>query len=174
MAVFPAAGGRTARVSVRSAARMASRWPSPSTAPSPSTRSVAVSTASARSAGAGPHGPSTAGRESSVTASGWARSTRPKRPVHTAERHGCDRPGAGYARVVTVQRVDPHGPGIGRRRRGRGFSYPALASGEPLRDPEALDRIEALVVPPAWQDVWICPLPDGHIQAGGTDAAGRA
>jgi DNA topoisomerase-1 len=75
--------------------------------------------------------------------------------------------------VVTVQRVDPHGPGIGRRRRGRGFSYHDLTSSEPLRDPEALDRIEALVIPPAWRDVWICPLPDGHIQAVGTDAAGR-
>ncbi len=74
---------------------------------------------------------------------------------------------------MTLQKVDPHGPGIGRRRRGRGFSYHDLTTGEAVRDPETLDRIEALVIPPAWRDVWICPDADGHIQAVGTDAAGR-
>jgi DNA topoisomerase IB len=74
---------------------------------------------------------------------------------------------------VTLQKVDPHGPGIGRRRRGRGFSYHDLTTGEAVKDPETLDRIEALVIPPAWRDVWICPVPDGHILAVGTDAAGR-
>jgi DNA topoisomerase IB len=63
-------------------------------------------------------------------------------------------------------------PGIRRRRCGRGFRYFA-ADGTPLRDPGALARIKALVIPPAWEDVWICPVPDGHIQAVGTDAAGR-
>lgn len=42
-----------------------------------------------------------------------------------------------------------------------------------MTDPEALDRIRALAIPPAWREVWICPLPRGHIQAVGTDAAGR-
>ncbi|HEY2192651.1 MAG TPA: DNA topoisomerase IB [Actinomycetospora sp.] len=74
---------------------------------------------------------------------------------------------------MTLQKVDPHGPGIGRRRRGRGFSYHDLTTGQAVQDPEVLDRIEALVVPPAWRDVWICPQADGHIQAVGTDAAGR-
>ena len=45
--------------------------------------------------------------------------------------------------------------------------------GSPLRDPAQLARIKALVIPPAWEDVWICPQPNGHIQALGTDAAGR-
>jgi DNA topoisomerase-1 len=45
--------------------------------------------------------------------------------------------------------------------------------GTPLKDPEVLARIEALVIPPAWRDVWIDPHPNGHIQAVGTDAAGR-
>jgi DNA topoisomerase IB len=59
-----------------------------------------------------------------------------------------------------------------RVRRGRGFAYVGL-DGQPLRDPEALARIRALVIPPAWRDVWICPLPNGHLQAVGTDSAGR-
>lgn len=42
-----------------------------------------------------------------------------------------------------------------------------------MRDAETLERIEALVIPPAWKNVWICPYPNGHIQAVGTDAAGR-
>jgi DNA topoisomerase IB len=62
--------------------------------------------------------------------------------------------------------------GITRRRRGKGFSY-AYANGRPVKDPKTLARIRALAVPPAWTDVWICPWPNGHIQAVGTDAAGR-
>jgi DNA topoisomerase-1 len=62
--------------------------------------------------------------------------------------------------------------GITRRRRGKGFSY-AYANGRPVKDRKTLDRIRALAVPPAWTDVWICPWPNGHIQALGTDAAGR-
>ncbi len=64
------------------------------------------------------------------------------------------------------------GPGIRRRRRGRGFSYED-ASGEAIADEETLERIRALVIPPAWKDVWICPDPFGHIQASGYDEAGR-
>ncbi|QTE02613.1 DNA topoisomerase IB [Streptomyces cyanogenus] len=64
------------------------------------------------------------------------------------------------------------GPGYTRIRCGRGFRY-ADATGEPLTDPEQLARIRALTVPPAWRDVWICPWPNGHLQAVGTDDAGR-
>jgi DNA topoisomerase IB len=63
-------------------------------------------------------------------------------------------------------------PGIRRRRCGRGFRYFA-PDGAPLADAKALTRIKALVIPPAWEDVWICPHSDGHIQAIGTDSAGR-
>ncbi|MBB4684181.1 DNA topoisomerase IB [Amycolatopsis jiangsuensis] len=63
-------------------------------------------------------------------------------------------------------------PGISRRRRGRGFSYGA-PSGARLTDPETLARIKRLVIPPAWRDVWISPDPHGHVQAVGTDDAGR-
>ncbi|HVF53448.1 MAG TPA: DNA topoisomerase IB [Actinomycetota bacterium] len=73
---------------------------------------------------------------------------------------------------MRIRRVDCSGPGIMRRRRGRGFEY-VYGSGEKVRDPETLARIRALVVPPAWEDVWICPWPNGHIQAIGVDAAGR-
>ncbi|EWM10717.1 DNA topoisomerase IB [Kutzneria sp. 744] len=61
---------------------------------------------------------------------------------------------------------------ITRRRRGRGFGYQHY-DGSPVTDAETLDRIRALAVPPAWRDVWICPWPNGHIQATGTDDAGR-
>ncbi len=71
-----------------------------------------------------------------------------------------------------LRRADCSGPGIVRRRRGRGFSYDD-AQGRRVDDPEVLARIDALVLPPAWADVWICPYPNGHIQAIGTDAAGR-
>jgi DNA topoisomerase I len=59
-----------------------------------------------------------------------------------------------------------------RRRRGRGFSY-TCPDGQALTDQETLDRIRSLAIPPAWSEVWICPWPNGHIQAIGTDAAGR-
>ena len=72
----------------------------------------------------------------------------------------------------TLRRSDPNGTGIRRRRRGRGFSY-LRADGAPVTDPRVLARIKALVIPPAWQDVWICTDPRGHIQAIGTDVAGR-
>ncbi|GGU39734.1 DNA topoisomerase IB [Streptomyces lavendofoliae] len=66
----------------------------------------------------------------------------------------------------------PTDPGHRRLRHGRGFRY-LDPSGQPLRDPAELTRIKALVIPPAWQDVWICAKPNGHLQAVGTDAAGR-
>jgi DNA topoisomerase IB len=71
-----------------------------------------------------------------------------------------------------LPRSDLDEPGLSRRRSGRGFSYLSPA-GARVTDAETLRRIKALVIPPAWTDVWICPDPDGHIQAVGTDAAGR-
>ncbi|MEU0494660.1 DNA topoisomerase IB [Mycobacterium sp. NPDC006124] len=64
------------------------------------------------------------------------------------------------------------GPGLTRVRRGKGFSY-LDAEGDSLTDGRHLARIEELVIPPAWKKVWISPYPNGHIQAVGTDAAGR-
>ena len=71
-----------------------------------------------------------------------------------------------------LARSEITGPGIRRRRSGRGFRYLG-PDGTRLTDAEALARIKALVIPPAWEDVWICPDPHGHIQAVGTDVAGR-
>jgi DNA topoisomerase-1 len=63
-------------------------------------------------------------------------------------------------------------PGFTRRRRGRGFSYHDR-DGAIIRDPEVIARIRSIVIPPAWTDVWICPWPNGHLQATGRDARGR-
>ena len=62
-------------------------------------------------------------------------------------------------------------PGIARRRHGRGFSY-RHPDGSPL-DAAELARVRSLGVPPAYRDVWICPLANGHLQATGRDARGR-
>ncbi|MFB7908347.1 DNA topoisomerase IB [Kitasatospora sp. NPDC056076] len=72
---------------------------------------------------------------------------------------------------MRLRTSDPHKPGYRRRRHGRGFSY-LTPDGAPVTEDER-DRIKALAVPPAWTDVWICPYPNGHLQAVGTDAAGR-
>jgi DNA topoisomerase I len=72
---------------------------------------------------------------------------------------------------VRLRRSDVHGPGWTRRRVGRGFAY-YDSDGVLIRD-ERLDRLRSLAIPPAWKDVWICPWPNGHIQATGVDAAGR-
>src|SRR5687768_3968903 len=74
--------------------------------------------------------------------------------------------------AVRLRRSDCSGPGLTRRRRGRGFEY-LDESGNRITDPEVLERIAELAIPPAWKDVWICPYPGGHIQATGIDAAGR-
>ncbi|MDH2349527.1 DNA topoisomerase IB [Bradyrhizobium sp. SSUT112] len=63
-------------------------------------------------------------------------------------------------------------PGIRRKKAGTGFSY-VRPDGSRLIEPDALKRIRALAIPPAWTDVWICPLPIGHIQATGRDAKRR-
>jgi DNA topoisomerase IB len=78
---------------------------------------------------------------------------------------------AGSGGTGSLRRSDLGAEGIRRRRCGRGFRY--LGAGGPVTDPRGLARIKALVIPPAWEDVWICPDPRGHIQAVGTDAAGR-
>jgi len=71
-----------------------------------------------------------------------------------------------------LRRSDCSTPGLRRRRRGRGVEY-LDADGARVDDPETLARLNALAIPPAWTDVWICPDPGGHLQATGVDAAGR-
>ncbi len=72
---------------------------------------------------------------------------------------------------MRLRRSDPRRPGITRRRSGRGFAY-VLPNGEPVGELDR-ERCRALVIPPAWTQVWICTYPNGHIQAIGTDDAGR-
>jgi DNA topoisomerase-1 len=76
------------------------------------------------------------------------------------------------ARLAGLRYVTDDRPGIRRRRQGSGFSY-LDPEGRPLRDRQERRRIESLAVPPAWTDVWICPLANGHLQATGRDARGR-
>ena len=76
------------------------------------------------------------------------------------------------ARASGLRYVRVDGPGIRRRRSGRGFRYESPA-GRRLTGAATLARIRAIAIPPAWTDVWICPTPDGHIQAIGVDGAGR-
>jgi DNA topoisomerase IB len=75
-------------------------------------------------------------------------------------------------RRVRLRRSKPSGPGLTRRRSGRGFRY-LDRDGAAITDAETVRRIKELVIPPAWENVWISPDPRGHIQATGVDAAGR-
>src|SRR3712207_4753052 len=75
--------------------------------------------------------------------------------------------------MVRLRRSDCGGPGIIRKGRARGFEYFDERSGDKITDKETLQRIRELVIPPAWRNVWICPYPNGHLQAVGVDAAGR-
>lgn len=76
------------------------------------------------------------------------------------------------AESVGLVYVSDDKPGIGRKRAGTGFSY-AGRDGRRITDEAVLKRIRKLAVPPAYTDVWICPKPNGHIQATGRDAKGR-
>jgi DNA topoisomerase I len=76
------------------------------------------------------------------------------------------------ARAAGLRYTTDAVPGITRRRSGSGFTY-FTASGRVLKDPAELHRIRSLVIPPAWEDVWICSDSRGHLQATGRDARGR-
>ena len=94
----------------------------------------------------------------------------------------CDNPGAPItladadpptvAKSAGLRYVSDTVPGIARRTEAKGFRY-VDASGEPIEDEAILTRVRALVIPPAWTDVWICKHDNGHLQATGRDARGR-
>ncbi len=90
----------------------------------------------------------------------------PKRDVREAGKTGW------RDEIARLRRSNCAAAGIARRRRGRGFEY-LDPDGEHVDDPELLERIAELAVPPAWRDVWVCMDPLGHLQATGIDAAGR-
>lgn len=76
------------------------------------------------------------------------------------------------ARLAGLRWVSDDSPGLTRRRAGTGFSY-RDADGNTVRDRATLDRVRMLAIPPAYRDVWICALDNGHLQATGRDARGR-
>ncbi len=76
------------------------------------------------------------------------------------------------AHAAGLRYVTGTGPGIIRKKRASGFLY-FDSAGKQVRDEATLDRIRSLVIPPAWENVWICPSPNGHLQAIGRDARGR-
>jgi DNA topoisomerase I len=76
------------------------------------------------------------------------------------------------AKAAGLRYVSDAQPGIHRKRQGKGFRY-VDAEGKPVREKETLARIKSLVIPPAWQNVWICSNPKGHLQVTGRDARGR-
>src|SRR5216683_7835449 len=76
------------------------------------------------------------------------------------------------AAVAGLVRSDPHGPGVTRARIPGGFRYLG-PSGAEVTDEKTVERIRALRIPPAWENVWISPDPLGHIQATGVDSRGR-
>lgn len=76
------------------------------------------------------------------------------------------------ARAAHLHYVDPARPGI-RRERGKGGFVYLMPDGKPVSDEAELARIRKLAIPPAYEDVWICRDPKGHLQAVGRDARGR-
>jgi DNA topoisomerase-1 len=78
----------------------------------------------------------------------------------------------GAAQAAGLRYVTDSMPGIRRRRHGRGFSY-VDPNGRVIRERAAIHRFRSLVIPPAWSDVWICPIAEGHLQVTARDARGR-
>ena len=77
------------------------------------------------------------------------------------------------ARAAGLRYVNGNVAGLGRRRKGkRSFTY-FDADGRAVTDATVIARVRSLAIPPAWQDVWICPFENGHLQATGKDARGR-
>jgi len=77
------------------------------------------------------------------------------------------------AEAVGLEYVSDEVPGIRRQRSGKTSFVYLNVKGDRISDPEEIRRIEALAIPPAYRDVWICPNPNGHLQATGRDAKGR-
>jgi DNA topoisomerase I len=76
------------------------------------------------------------------------------------------------ARQARLRYMTDQRPGFSRRRRGDGFQY-LNRQRQPIKDKQQLERIKNLVIPPAWEKVWICPCENGHLQVTGFDIRGR-
>jgi DNA topoisomerase I len=95
-----------------------------------------------------------------------------KRATRSAQETVLSTDAVASARVAGLHYVTDEQAGIRRKRAGRGFQYLDV-KGQRIRHPAELHRLKSLAIPPAWTDVWICPRPDGHLQATGRDAKGR-
>jgi DNA topoisomerase I len=105
------------------------------------------------------------------------RSTRRQKRSPSSQAHASAASATTVAAAVdavaaALRYVSDHQPGIRRRRSGKGFVY-LNSKGRGIHDLATLQRIRQLVIPPAWTNVWISPLPNGHLQATGRDAKGR-
>lgn len=76
------------------------------------------------------------------------------------------------SKMAHLRYVTDAKPGITRKKWRKSFRY-FDADGKQIKDEATLKRIRSLVIPPAWTDVWICPIANGHLQATGRDARGR-
>src|SRR6478736_2115548 len=76
------------------------------------------------------------------------------------------------AEEAGLQYVNDDRPGYSRKAKGKNFEY-LDTEGKKIRDEQRVLRIKRLAIPPAWTEVWICPSPNGHIQATGRDGRGR-
>ncbi len=77
-----------------------------------------------------------------------------------------------HARAAGLRYVDDRLPGISRKRVRSGFTF-FDSAGKKITNEDELKRIKALAIPPAYEHVWICPIPNGHMQATARDAKGR-
>lgn len=81
-------------------------------------------------------------------------------------------PNGSGVKEAGLRYVSDDQPGITRRRRGKGYSY-YWPDGERVTDPDVIERLNSLAIPPAYREVWICSIPEGHLQATGRDDKGR-
>ncbi|MEP6906992.1 MAG: DNA topoisomerase IB [Pseudoxanthomonas sp.] len=98
--------------------------------------------------------------------------TSPHRSAKPSAKKSEATPAASQAKEAGLIYVSDTGPGISRRRAGKGFGY-RQPDGKAVNDVSTLDRIRALAIPPAYTDVWICRSARGHLQATGRDARKR-
>ncbi|MCI0752590.1 DNA topoisomerase IB [Teichococcus vastitatis] len=98
--------------------------------------------------------------------------TRAEAPPRPASPRSAEPDVIAEAKAAGLRYVSDAEPGITRRRSGKGWSY-RDPSGRPIRDKAEIERLNKLAIPPAYQEVWICPQANGHLQATGRDARGR-
>src|SRR4051812_45990312 len=108
--------------------------------------------------------------ELSTTLSPEILTSAPLSPEKTPPRQPPKETPVAMAKAAGLRYVSDRQPGYRRRRRGRGFTYYDW-KGNVVNDAKLRDRFSQLVIPPAWQEVWICREENGHILAVGRDEA---